>query len=151
MWRRAALADTIERLQSDRELGPNFAAWHRIPPVPPDIAPFPPSLEPRLTEALSRRGIERLYTHQAEAVGAASAAGRNRLFSDTAPAPSGPGPTGSDEAPRVRIPHAPPVFVFEKPSTGGYEPSSIMRLQRPKACAEVRGRSIYGFRYHGPI
>ena len=40
-------------------------------PARPRLAPIPPELHPSLLEALERTGIERLYTHQAEALEAA--------------------------------------------------------------------------------
>src|SRR5690349_24152600 len=49
---------------------------HLIPAAPAIFAPLPPDLRPELVEALRRRGIERLYSHQAEAY-AAVRAGRH--------------------------------------------------------------------------
>ena len=46
------------------------------PPQPPSLSPFPEALDARLKDVLRRRGIERLYSHQAEAVEAVLA-GRN--------------------------------------------------------------------------
>jgi DEAD/DEAH box helicase domain-containing protein len=43
-------------------------AVRRLPAVAANCAPFPPGLHPRLVEALGRRGIEQLYSHQAEAI-----------------------------------------------------------------------------------
>ena len=40
---------------------------HVIPAAPADFAPLPSDLRPELVQALQRRGIERLYSHQAEA------------------------------------------------------------------------------------
>src|SRR2546421_3701612 len=40
---------------------------HLIPAVAADFAPLPADLRPELVAALGRRGIERLYSHQAEA------------------------------------------------------------------------------------
>src|SRR5438045_383779 len=55
----AGRADTPDlRVTAVRRLQPTAAEW----------APFPPALEPRLCEALTRRGISQLYTHQAEAI-----------------------------------------------------------------------------------
>lgn len=42
-------------------------AVRRLPPVPAAYAPFPDALDPRLRTVLEQRGIEQLYTHQAEA------------------------------------------------------------------------------------
>jgi DEAD/DEAH box helicase domain-containing protein len=68
--------DVLEELRSDAELGRNFTSWEHLPPTPPSFVPYPDALDRRLTESLARRGIERLYCHQAEAVEAALA-GRN--------------------------------------------------------------------------
>ena len=40
---------------------------HLIPATGADFAPLPPDLRPELVAALARRGVERLYSHQAEA------------------------------------------------------------------------------------
>jgi len=40
---------------------------HRIPATAADFAPLPSDLRPELVAALARRGVERLYSHQAEA------------------------------------------------------------------------------------
>ncbi len=42
--------------------------WKRIPASPARFADFPDWLHPKLRNALEKRGIERLYTHQREAV-----------------------------------------------------------------------------------
>jgi DEAD/DEAH box helicase domain-containing protein len=46
---------------------PIVTAVERIPAVPAKYAPFPEGVDERLLEALRSRGIEHLYTHQAEA------------------------------------------------------------------------------------
>src|SRR4029453_10012127 len=51
-------------------------ATRRLPAVAASYAPFPEQTDPRLTAALAARGIEQLYTHQAEAF-AHVLAGRN--------------------------------------------------------------------------
>src|SRR5262245_9714119 len=43
-------------------------AVRRLPAMAAQFAPFPDSLDPRLAQALKARGIEQLYTHQAEAI-----------------------------------------------------------------------------------
>ncbi|MBA3534530.1 MAG: ATP-dependent helicase, partial [Ardenticatenales bacterium] len=45
--------------------------WEQLPPKPPRYAPFPTSLDPRLSVALRAQGIDQLYIHQAAAVEAA--------------------------------------------------------------------------------
>ena len=46
-----------------------MTAVRRLPARPGDYTPFPDTLEPRLVQALKARGISRLYTHQAQAIG----------------------------------------------------------------------------------
>jgi DEAD/DEAH box helicase domain-containing protein len=70
------LAEVLERMRSDPEIGANFTAWRHLPPAPPTLAPFPEALDRRLVEVLARRGIESLYSHQAEAIDAVLS-GRN--------------------------------------------------------------------------
>ena len=55
---------------------PHVTAVRRLPPQVAQYAPFPESLDSRLQAALRARGIEQLYTHQAEAI-AHVAAGRH--------------------------------------------------------------------------
>jgi DEAD/DEAH box helicase domain-containing protein len=43
---------------------------HVIPATSADFVPLPPDLRPELVSALARRGVERLYSHQAEAYAA---------------------------------------------------------------------------------
>jgi DEAD/DEAH box helicase domain-containing protein len=71
-----SLSGVLDGLRSDEELGPNFTAWRCIPPSAASFAPFPENLDRRLADSLSRRGIGRLYSHQAKAVDAVMA-GRN--------------------------------------------------------------------------
>ncbi len=57
--------DSLLRLwQSDPETSANFAVWRTSPPRPAQAGPLPPDLHPRLTQALSRAGIDSLYSHQ---------------------------------------------------------------------------------------
>jgi DEAD/DEAH box helicase domain-containing protein len=51
-------------------------ATRRLPALAASYAPFPPDADPRLVTALAARGIDQLYTHQAEAFGHVLA-GRN--------------------------------------------------------------------------
>jgi DEAD/DEAH box helicase domain-containing protein len=49
------------------ELPGDITLDHVIPAASADFAPLPSDLHPELVKALQRRGIERLYSHQAEA------------------------------------------------------------------------------------
>jgi DEAD/DEAH box helicase domain-containing protein len=58
---------TASRAPLGREADPIVTAAHRLPAVPARFAPYPDGVDPRLRAALSVRGVEQLYTHQAEA------------------------------------------------------------------------------------
>jgi len=68
-----ALDAALERIGGqdvDRPDTPDLhvTAVRRLPAVAAQLAPFPAALDPRLTRALVSRGVEQLYTHQAEAI-----------------------------------------------------------------------------------
>jgi DEAD/DEAH box helicase domain-containing protein len=76
-----SLQEALTRLTASRApLGPDadpiVTATHRLPAVPASFAPYPEGTDPRLVSALASRGVEQLYTHQAEAFGHVLA-GRN--------------------------------------------------------------------------
>src|SRR4051794_19409009 len=76
-----SLQEALGRLTSSRApLGPDadpiVTAAHRLPAVAAEFGPYPEGTDPRLRAALAARGVEQLYTHQAEAF-AHVAAGRN--------------------------------------------------------------------------
>jgi DEAD/DEAH box helicase domain-containing protein len=66
----AALARWLNEFEVGKQLDddPHVTAVRRLPPQTAQYAPFPESLDPRLLAALRARGIEQLYTHQAEAI-----------------------------------------------------------------------------------
>jgi DEAD/DEAH box helicase domain-containing protein len=59
------LGEILDDLLISKTTGPCIAASRHFPSRPPTFAPFPPSLDPRLLEALRGAGIEQLYAHQA--------------------------------------------------------------------------------------
>jgi DEAD/DEAH box helicase domain-containing protein len=68
------LQQALERLDASptplAALGdPIVTAAHRLPAVQASFAPYPAGTDDRLRAALAARGIEQLYTHQAEAFG----------------------------------------------------------------------------------
>ncbi len=65
------IEDVIATLRADPRLAPNFVAWHTLPPQPARTAPWPAALDPRIVQALDRRGIDAPYTHQAAAIAGA--------------------------------------------------------------------------------
>jgi len=65
------LAQFLDQLKADERFLRNVTRWQVLAPEPADYAPIPAELDPRLTDVLAARGIERLYSHQAEAIGLA--------------------------------------------------------------------------------
>ncbi len=61
------LEQALQTLRSDPELGPGFVEWRELPATEARYAPSPEGIAGRLLESLRRRGIARLYTHQAQA------------------------------------------------------------------------------------
>jgi DEAD/DEAH box helicase domain-containing protein len=61
----------LESLRFDAEWMRNVTVWERLAERPARTAPMPAALDPRLTEALRRRRLSPLYSHQAAAVEAA--------------------------------------------------------------------------------
>src|SRR5688572_22611695 len=82
-----SLQQALQRMLAEFESGartgvhtadddPHVTAARRLDPVEAKYAPFPESMDPRLQQALRKRGLDQLYIHQAEAVDHALA-GRN--------------------------------------------------------------------------
>jgi DEAD/DEAH box helicase domain-containing protein len=69
------LAEHEKAVQVDDD-DPHVTAVRRLDPVEARYAPFPEHLDARLVAALRKRGIDQLYSHQAEAIAHATA-GRN--------------------------------------------------------------------------
>jgi DEAD/DEAH box helicase domain-containing protein len=66
----------LENILNSPEFAPHIVENRLIPAAEGRYAPFPKGLDGRIAAALRRRGIERLYTHQAE-VWERAAEGRN--------------------------------------------------------------------------
>jgi DEAD/DEAH box helicase domain-containing protein len=84
-----ALDAALERIGGrdvDRPDTPDLhvTAVRRLPAVDAQLAPFPDALDPRLKAALVARGVEQLYTHQAEAIGHALAGRHTVVITPTA-------------------------------------------------------------------
>ena len=62
------LAEWLGRIENNRRFLENVTALEHLPESPGSYAPYPAWVHPRLKAVLSREGIERLYSHQAEAI-----------------------------------------------------------------------------------
>jgi len=78
------LDQILDSLRTDPDIAPRITVWHEVPPRPARWAPFPPGIDPRLTQTLRLRGIDALYTHQAEAYDTAAAGGEVVVVTPTA-------------------------------------------------------------------
>ncbi|MDR0877265.1 MAG: DEAD/DEAH box helicase [Treponema sp.] len=56
----------LEKILESPEFAPNIVVNRLIPAAEGIYAPFPEGLDPRIAQALRRRGIDQIYTHQAE-------------------------------------------------------------------------------------
>ena len=65
--RGSALQKVIDELKGDSGRLPTVTALRHFPALPAHFADFPDDLRPELVDALRRRGIDRLYSHQREA------------------------------------------------------------------------------------
>ncbi len=60
--------ELLAQLRADREFMRDVADWQRAPATDARFVPFPAALDRRVVDALRRRGIDALYTHQASAI-----------------------------------------------------------------------------------
>ncbi len=74
-----ALNDLLVGLRHDDGFMANVAAWRTLPAQPAQYGATPDFLHPLLRTGLQRRGIERLYTHQVQALELAHG-GRNAVI-----------------------------------------------------------------------
>ena len=61
------LGGILDDLLTSPSTGPCITATRHFPARPPVLVPFPPSLDPRIGDALRARGVGELYAHQARA------------------------------------------------------------------------------------
>jgi DEAD/DEAH box helicase domain-containing protein len=78
------LSDVLTIFRRDSAFMRCVTAWKRIPARSARIAPWPSELAPRLVAAVRDRGIEQLYTHQAQAIEATLAGEHVVLSTSTA-------------------------------------------------------------------
>lgn len=66
------LEQLLQQLRGEEKFTRHVTRWQVIEPEPATNAPFPKILDSRLVDVMRRRGVEQLYSHQAEAVELAS-------------------------------------------------------------------------------
>ncbi len=66
-----AVEPVVAELRREPALLSGLTAWHRLPARPAAYGEWPAGLDPRLVEALARRGVRAPYTHQAQAIASA--------------------------------------------------------------------------------
>jgi DEAD/DEAH box helicase domain-containing protein len=64
------LEEVLAGIESDSQLGLRITHWRQLPTRAARHASFPAGIDPRLVDALRQRGIEQLFTHQAQAIAA---------------------------------------------------------------------------------
>ncbi|MBE3554024.1 MAG: DEAD/DEAH box helicase [Thermicanus sp.] len=63
----SSIQELIALIQETPSIMENITHWHTIPPKEGKYSDIPPEIHPSLREALKKRGISRLYLHQAKA------------------------------------------------------------------------------------
>lgn len=63
-----SLKEWLARMEGDRRFRENVTSIQHIPSSPGSFAPFPGWVNPRLRSVLQKRGILKLYSHQAQAI-----------------------------------------------------------------------------------
>ncbi|MDR0503214.1 MAG: DEAD/DEAH box helicase [Treponema sp.] len=61
-----SVRDNLLQLLEDPEFAPNIVINRLLPAQEGEYAPFPEDLDSRIVNALNKRGIDRIYSHQAE-------------------------------------------------------------------------------------
>jgi DEAD/DEAH box helicase domain-containing protein len=105
------LAQLLGRLRADDRFLRNVTRWEVIAAREARHAPWPDGLDPRLVDVMRKRGVDQLYSHQAEAVGHALA-GRSVVV----PTPTASGKTLCYNLPVfdaiLRDPEARALYLF---------------------------------------
>src|SRR5690349_3260445 len=148
----AALQNALQVLNSGAELDrpdtPDevVTAVRRLPAVEAAYAPFPEGIDPRLKAAFASRGIQQLYTHQAEAY-AHVAAGRQVVVTT----PTASGKTLCYNLPvldRVlKNPSARALYLFPTKALAQDQMAELHELN--KSIGEVGGEAIGVHTYDG--
>ncbi|WP_102346524.1 DEAD/DEAH box helicase [Bacillus sp. Marseille-P3661] len=86
MYIRQNLQQVMEQIKNNGRYSSNIVNWHVIPEKEARTVSFPHSIDSRLISALQKRGVQELYTHQADAFETVS---RGENFAAVTPTASG--------------------------------------------------------------
>ena len=67
MFKRNNLQQLIEYFKKDPDFNKQIVHWHTIDEKPAQLVDLPLEIDERIKEALHKRGMEKLYTHQSSA------------------------------------------------------------------------------------
>jgi len=81
---RTSLEQILDAFERDPEFASMVTRWKRLPAVAPRFAPFPIWLDERIVRTLRARGIDALYSHQAQALESAHARKHTVVVTPTA-------------------------------------------------------------------
>jgi DEAD/DEAH box helicase domain-containing protein len=144
----AALERLVPDGLPDRPDTPDLTvtAVRRLAAVPAQFAAFPEGIDPRLTEALTARGVRQLYTHQAQAIGHALA-GRHVVVTT----PTASGKTLCYNAPVLNAilqdPASRALYLFPTKALAQDQLAELQGLC--ETIAERSGESVGVFTYDG--
>src|SRR5512144_3349177 len=79
------LAELLDELLTSLDTGPLITAYRNFDARPAVFAPFPSALDPRIVAALKERGVQQLYSHQAQAFDVAAKGEHLVVVTPTAP------------------------------------------------------------------
>ena len=75
-----SIDEVWQAIRQDPRFASHITAWRLIEAAPALWADFPQDAHPDLVAALKARGIEKLYSHQAEAYEAIAGGGKNAVI-----------------------------------------------------------------------
>ena len=78
------LEQVLDHFKSSEKIMRNVTSWVELPAREPVYAEFPDFLDRRIKEALERRGVRQLYSHQASAIRAVHEGGSVVVVTPTA-------------------------------------------------------------------
>ena len=129
------LPSVLQRWQDDPGLWRNVALHHVVPARDARFTEMPEALHPRVREALARRGIERLYDHQARAFELArSASGEKTAKSVVVATPTASGKSLCYHLPVLdrlaREPDARALYLFPTKALSRDQETSLRGLMK---------------------